>query len=220
MVQENHTTDNYFAGLAPWGVNVATDWPTQANPPGKDQPHDRRAYGAWLKGHREGNPHPVRHPRGAALLRLVGAERGVPGEPLLRLRDQLHPEPPAAGRWADPDAAQPPRNQPAPVWDMPSLPGHAQDHGLSWRCYTASNDYPVGFYTQLKGSPNLVPSTRFVADAQAGALPQLCYLWHNSPEDEHPSADVTVGMGAVQHGGRRRRQGWRLGGDGVPADLG
>ena len=50
IVQENHTTDNYFRGLAPLGVNVATDWPTQANPPVKDQPHDRRAYGAWLKG--------------------------------------------------------------------------------------------------------------------------------------------------------------------------
>ena len=82
--------------------------------------------------------------------------------------------------------------------DLPSLPGHAQDHGVSWRCYTASNDYPAGFYTQLNGSPNLVPSSRFLTDAQAGNLPQLCYLWHDFPEDEHPPADVTVGMRAVQ----------------------
>jgi nucleoid-associated protein Lsr2 len=46
-----------------------------------------------------------------------------------------------------------------------------------------------------------VPCSRFVADAQEGTLPQLCYLWHNSPEDEHPPADVTVGMGAVQQAG-------------------
>ncbi len=32
MVQENHTTDNYFRGLAPYGANVATDWPIAANP--------------------------------------------------------------------------------------------------------------------------------------------------------------------------------------------
>jgi phospholipase C len=27
IVQENHTVDNYFRGLAPYGGNVATDWP-------------------------------------------------------------------------------------------------------------------------------------------------------------------------------------------------
>ena len=41
MVQENHTTDNYFRGLAPYGANVATDWPIAANPPASDNPHDR-----------------------------------------------------------------------------------------------------------------------------------------------------------------------------------
>ncbi|HEV7166772.1 MAG TPA: hypothetical protein VGN49_02270, partial [Micrococcaceae bacterium] len=50
MVQENHTTDNYFRGLGPYGANVATDWPAQANPPAADQPHDRRAYYNWLTG--------------------------------------------------------------------------------------------------------------------------------------------------------------------------
>jgi hypothetical protein len=198
MVQENHTTDNYFRGLAPWGVNVATDWPTQANPPGKDQPHDRRAYGAWLKGAGEATrtqldtyavlPYYAWLALHGAFLENHCSGFGTNSTPnhLLLVGGQT------------PTLRNPPRNQPAPVWDMPSLPGHAQEHGVSWRCYTASNDYPVGFYTQLNGSPNLVPSTRFVADAQAGALPQLCYLWHNSPEDEHPSADVTVGMGAVQ----------------------
>jgi hypothetical protein len=77
------------------------------------------------------------------------------------------------------------------------VPGLAGEHGLGWRCYTASNDYPAGLYTQLKGSPNVVASDRFVADAQAGTLPALCYLWHNTPLDEHPPADVTLGMNAV-----------------------
>jgi len=43
-----------------------------------------------------------------------------------------------------------------PVWDMPSLPGLAQANGIAWRAYAASNDYPVAFYTQLKGSPRSV----------------------------------------------------------------
>ena len=33
MVQENHTTDNYMRGLAPYGANVVTNWPIAANPP-------------------------------------------------------------------------------------------------------------------------------------------------------------------------------------------
>ena len=33
MIQENHTTDNYFRGLAPFGAAVASDWPISANPP-------------------------------------------------------------------------------------------------------------------------------------------------------------------------------------------
>jgi phospholipase C len=43
MVQENHTTDNYFRALAPYGGAVATGWPTSPNPPARDQPHDRHA---------------------------------------------------------------------------------------------------------------------------------------------------------------------------------
>lgn len=27
MVQENHTTDNYFRSMAAYGANVATGWP-------------------------------------------------------------------------------------------------------------------------------------------------------------------------------------------------
>ena len=33
LVQENHTMDHYFSGLAPYGVNVATGWPKTPNPP-------------------------------------------------------------------------------------------------------------------------------------------------------------------------------------------
>ena len=50
MVQENHTTDNYFRALAPYGADVVRDWPTSPNPPARDEPHDRRAYYRWLTG--------------------------------------------------------------------------------------------------------------------------------------------------------------------------
>lgn len=56
---------------------------------------------------------------------------------------------------------------------MPSVPGLAEAHGVAWRAYAASQDYPVGFYTQPKGSPNVVSSSQFLADAKAGKLPAL-----------------------------------------------
>jgi hypothetical protein len=198
MVQENHTTDNYLRGLAPYGVNVATDWPIQPNPPAHDQPHDRHAYYRWLSGQ-----HTATHTQFDtdtvlpyyAYLGLTGAllenhcsgfgTNSTPNHLLL-----------VGGQ--TPTLRNPPRSQPAPLWDMPSVPGLASEHSMSWRCYTASGDYPVGFYTQLKGSANLVASDRFVTDAAAGMLPRLCYLWHNSPRDEHPTADVTIGQNAIR----------------------
>jgi hypothetical protein len=198
MVQENHTTDNYLRGLAPYGVNVATDWPIQPNPPASDHPHDRHAYYRWLSGQ-----HTATHTQFDtdtvlpyyAYLGLTGAllenhcsgfgTNSTPNHLLL-----------VGGQ--TPTLRNPPRSQPAPLWDMPSVPGLAGEHSISWRCYTASGDYPVGFYTQLKGSANLVPSDRFVSDAAAGVLPRLCYLWHDSPRDEHPIADVTIGQNAIR----------------------
>jgi hypothetical protein len=94
-----------------------------------------------------------------------------------------------------PTLRNPPRNQPQPVWDMPSLPGHAEDHGLCWRAYTGSSGYPVAFYQQLAGSANIVRSDRLVTDATD--LPALSMVWHDSPDDEHPPADVSLGQAKV-----------------------
>ena len=81
-----------------------------------------------------------------------------------------------------PTMRDPPRTSP-PVRDMPSVPGLADDSGVSWRCYTASGGYPVSFFTQLQGSANVVATFDFVIDAAAGTLPALSYVWHASPAD-------------------------------------
>jgi len=197
MVQENHTTDNYFRGLAPYGVNVAPDWPSQANPPTSDQPHDRHAYYRWLTGQHEGTHTQFDTATVIpfyAYLALTGAflenhcsgfgTNSTPNH-LLIIGGQ------------SPTLRNPSRAQPLPKWDMPSVPGLAEDAGIGWACYTGTNNYPAGFYKQLDGSPNLIPNSRFVADAAAGNLPPLTYLWHDAPEDEHPTADVTIGMNKI-----------------------
>jgi hypothetical protein len=197
FTQENHTTDNYFRSMAAFGANVADGWPVSPNPPGKDQPHDRHAYQKWLTHQSTGAhvqfdtvadlPYYAWLAASAAFLENHCSGFGTNSTPnhLLVVGGQ------------SPTLRNPPRNQPSPVWDMPSLPGHAADHGLTWRAYTGTSGYPVSFYQQLKDSPNIVRSDQIVADAKAGTLPALSMVWHDSPLDEHPPADVGQGMDAI-----------------------
>jgi Phosphoesterase family len=194
MVQENHTVDNYFRDLGPFGAAVASGWPVSPNPPASDQPHDREAYFKWLTGASTGAH--VQFDTRTALpyylhLALTGAflENHCAGFGTNSTPNHLLIVGGQSPTLKNPSGA--------PVWDMPSLPALAEANGVAWRAYAASNDYPVAFYTQLKGSPNVVSSSRFIADAQKGGLPALVLLWHNSPYDEHPPANVTEGMDLI-----------------------
>ncbi|WP_427889218.1 alkaline phosphatase family protein [Kribbella sp. GL6] len=197
MVQENHTTDNYFASMAAFGANVATGWPASPNPPASDQPHDRKAYYRWLTKKSTGAhvqfdtvkdlPFYAWLAANGAFIENHCAGYGTNSTPnhLLIVGGQT------------PTLRNPSRSAPSPVWDMPSLPGHAGDHGLTWKAYTGSSGYPVEFYQQLKSSPNIVRSADIITDAKAGKLPALSMVWHDAPLDEHPPANVTQGMDAV-----------------------
>jgi phospholipase C len=197
VVQENHTTDNYFRGLAPYGANVASDWPLSPNPPAHDQPHDRHAYFEWLTGKSSGThtqfdtravlPYYMYLALTGALLENHCSGYGTNSTPnhLLIIGGQ------------SPTLKNPSRHGPPPVWDLPSLPGHAEDHGVSWAFYAAAGNYPVSFYSQLRGSPHVRGSDDFVPDVEGGTLPSLVFLYHDPPLDEHPPADVSQGMDAV-----------------------
>lgn len=69
--------------------------------------------------------------------------------------------------------------------------------GISWRFYAASGNYPIAFYQQLQGSTNIRASANFVSEVQAEGLAALTFLYHNSPLDEHPPANVTEGMNTI-----------------------
>jgi hypothetical protein len=197
MIQENHTTDNYLRGLAPYGANVASNWPIAVNPPTGDQPHDRQAYYNWLT-HKITGAHVQFDTQAVlpfyaylattgALLENHCAGFGTNSTPnhLLLVGGQT------------PTLRNPPRGQPSPLWDMPSVLGLAADHRHTWRAYTGRSHYPLSFYTQLNGSPNIVSVAQFAADAIAGHLPDVSYIWHDSPLDEHPPANVTLGHNAI-----------------------
>lgn len=194
MVQENHTVDAYFRGLGPYGGNVASNWPLAQNPPAGDPTHTRRAYFHWLTGASTGEhvqfdtvnllPYYLYLALTGAFLENHCAQFGTNS---------------TANHLVIVGGQSPTLKNPSgtPEWDMPSILGLADDNHLPWRAYAASRDYPVAFYTQLKGSANVVASSQFIADAQAGSLPPLVMLWHNAPDDEHPTADVTLGMNTI-----------------------
>ena len=195
FVQENHTTDNYFRGMAPYGAQVASNWPLSPNPPTSDQPHDRHAYYEWLTSKKATRnqfrtrallPYYLYLATTGAVFENHCSQFGTNSTPnhLVLVGGQ------------SPTLRNPPQGAP-PEWDMPSIFGLAEAHGVAWRAYTDTSGYPVSFYTQLKASPSIVSTDRFVADAEQGPLPSLVFVWHATPQDEHPPADVTVGMKAI-----------------------
>ena len=200
FVQENHTTDNYFPSMAGWGANVATGWPVQPNPPAADQPHTRAAYAKWLHAQQAGAPTPATHTQFDtttdlpfyAYLAATGAflENHCSGFGTNSTPNHL-----LIVGGQTPTLRNPSRTQTPPVWDMPSILGHAQDHQLTWKAYTGASGYPVAFYRQLVGSPNIAASDQIVADA--ADLPTLSMVWHDSPFDEHPVADVGKGQDKI-----------------------
>lgn len=200
FVQENHTTDNYFPSMRAWGANVATGWPAQANPPARDQNHTRAAYAKWLHAQAAGSPTPATHTQFDdlsvlpyyAYLAATGAflENHCSGFGTNSTPNHL-----LIVGGQTPTLRNPSRTDTPPVWDMPSILGLAGDNGVSWRAYTGTSAYPVAFYTQLAGSASVVPSDQIVADA--ASLPQLSMVWHDSPYDEHPVADVSLGQGKI-----------------------
>ncbi|GAC1510190.1 MAG: hypothetical protein NVS2B16_09980 [Chloroflexota bacterium] len=201
FVQENHTLDNYFVSLRPWGANVATGWPAGGNPPASDRPHDRAAYFKWLQGHQSGTPYGnhVQYDTDALLPFYAY---------LARTGTFFENHGSAFGTNSTPNhlaliggqsmtLRNPPRGAPPPVWDLPSLPALAAANGRTWKGYTGRSGYPLHFYRDLQGSAGIVRSDTFITDAQAGALPDLSMVWHDSPYDEHPRADITLGHNKI-----------------------
>jgi len=196
FVEENHTTDNYFRSMRAWGADVATGWPRQPNPPTADHPHNRAAYATWRHAQQAGTATPAVHAQFDtvadlpfyAYLAATGAflENHCSGFGTNSTPNHL-----LIVGGQTPTLRNPPRTHGDPVWDLPSLPGHAADHGLTWKAYTGRSGYPVSLYQQLTGSPNVVRSDQIVADA--ANLADLSMVWHDSPFDEHPVANVTTG---------------------------
>ena len=201
FVQENHTTDNYFGSMAPFGANVATGWPAGQNPPASDQNHNRPAYWRWLSAKLGGASAAGKHVQydAATLLPFYDylAKTGTFFENhCAAFGTNSTPNHLAIVGGQTPTLKNPPFSG-SPSWDMPSVPQRAAEAGLTWKCYAGKSGYPFQFYSKLAGSPNVVASDQFITDAQAGALPDISFVYHDAPYDEHPTADITLGHNKI-----------------------
>ena len=83
------------------------------------------------------------------------------------------------------------RGKPQQTFDLPSLPDLLENTGHSWRCYTSG--YPFNLITKL-GGRNRKAQSQFAADAAAGTLPSVAWIYGPQGLDEHPLGNVTDGM--------------------------
>jgi hypothetical protein len=193
-IQENHTLGAYFGGLRPWGVNTSIVRPISANPMAADVNHTRQAWWKWVND------------ASTAYGPQFDTLNVIPFYAYLAITYRLWENHTAAfgtnstaNHLALICGQSPTLKNPSgnPVWNMQSIFGLAGLAGVTWKAYAASGDYPLAFIQQHVGSPNVVPSSQFVTDVQSGNLPTLSFVWHDSPLDEHPPVDVTLGMDQV-----------------------
>ncbi len=190
FLQENKTTDFYFAGLAPWGAAVRHDRPLLSAPPNFDQPHDRSAWVHYKSGDY------------AAFDVQVDTDTLIPFYAWLAKQHTFCDHHFGLGSNSTsghmlavggqtPTLKNPPFVGAHPVWNLPTVFSLAQSAGVSWAAFPDNDGYPTKYYTHLTTSPgtdNIHPPSQFIPMAKAGTLPQICYVWSPGGFDEHPPA--------------------------------
>jgi phospholipase C len=200
FVQENKTTDFYFPTLAAWGADVQPYGSLLEAPPDFDQPHDRNAWVHYAMGDYPGVQLSIDNdsviPYYSWLAKTYtfcdhhfGAGSDSTSGHLLTFAGQT------------PTFRNPPSRQ-QPVWDIPTVFRLAERAGHSWGAFVGPDEYPVHYVAELSdptAQPNVHPSGSFVTLAQAGTLPDLCYVWSPNGYDEHPptsgNAPGYIGIG-------------------------
>lgn len=188
FVQENKTTDFYFPTLARWGALIGDQGPLLSAAPDHDQPHNRNAWVHYATGDYPGLKAAVDNdtviPFYSWLAKTFvfgdhhfGAGSNSTSGHMLAIGGQT------------PTLKNPPFFGAHPVSNLPSIFTAADAAGVSWAAFPDQDGYPTKFYTSLTspaGQQHLHPPKDFIPMAQAGLLPQVCYVWSPGGYDEHP----------------------------------
>ena len=196
IIKENHCFDNYF-GTFP-GAN-GERMPRSPNPPPKDPDH---RHGAWLT-------------RKTTAVRQQFAEPDIPAyfayARQFTLCDNYFTDvagPSTPNHLMLIAADSPIIDNPsryrlpvgAPLFQLPSLPTRLEKAGYNWGNY---GGYAFDFIQELHGKPQL-KSEQFAADASAGKLPNVSWVYAPHDSSEHPADPNDRGgnplIGNVTHG--------------------
>lgn len=195
VVKENHGFDTYF-GRFP-GADGDPTLAQASDPPDVDPSHTHEA---WLKR----GTHAVREQYGEADIPTYWAYARQYTLCDRYFTDIAGPSTPnhlmliaADSPWIDNPHGNY-RVQAQQQVDLPSLPSQLETAGLSWGNY---GGYAFEFVKNLAGQQR--PSSRFVADAAAGKLPTVSWVYADHAHSEHPpetAADRAAGVGNVTAG--------------------
>ncbi len=195
IVKENHGYDNYF-GAFPGGDGVTM--PDSPNPPPKDPDH---RHAAWLT--RDTTAPRVEFPAKDIPIYWDYAQKfalcdnyftdvagpSTPNHLMLIMADSALIDNPATNYRAKPGP---------PIYDQPSLPSQLDAAGLSWGNY---GGYAFEFIKYTAGKKKKWQD--FTADASAGRLPAVSWLYSDDALSEHPAdtaAQRAAGAGDVSKG--------------------
>lgn len=187
IFKENHGFDNYFGSFP--GANGEAGLPHLSDPPAVDPLHTHEA---WLK-------------RKTNAVKGQYLKSDIPNYYALAKQftlcdnyytDVAGPSTPnhlmvIAGD--SPIIANPHHNDPKkiqPPFNLPSLPENLQKAGLKWKNY---GGYAFDYITKLKHSPNSVLAGQFSADAAAGNLANVSWVYGPKNLSEHPTENVADG---------------------------
>jgi len=187
FLQENKTTDFYFAAMAAWGASVATG-PLLAAPPDHDQPHDRNAWVHASMG--DFTPLAAQVDTDAVVPyysylakqftfcdhHFGAATNSTPGH-MLAIGGQT------------PTFRNPPYTGTYTVWDVPSIFTVASAARVDWAVFPDESGYPTKYYASMStpaSARRTHSSGDFLTMARGGTLPPLCYVWSPGGYDEHP----------------------------------
>ena len=200
FLQENKTTDFYFASLAAWGAAVKDDGPLLAAPPNFDQPHDRNAWVHYAMGDYPALPVQLDTDAVIPFYAWLAKQHTFCDHHFGVGSNSTSGHMLAVGGQS-PTLKNPPFTGTHPTWDIPSIFSLAESAGVAWAAFPDQDGYPTKYYASLNAAPatdNVHPPSQFIPMAKAGTLPQICYVWSPAGFDEHPPA--TNNPAYVTHG--------------------
>jgi phospholipase C len=198
IVKENHTFDNYF-GTFPGAAGASL--PAAPDPIVADPPHD---HAAWLAAQTRGGGFRQQYGKSDIPAYWAYAQNyALCDNYFTDVASQSEPNHLFLIAGDSPLIDNDSRNrryQPLPPYALPNLPATLEAAGRQWRNYADANASYFRNIAGLAGHKWNVSPAQFDADAAAGSLPDVAWLYAPGGLSEHPGDPKHTGLPIVRPG--------------------